>query len=98
MAKDMMQCVGKKVRMLGNLVTIKYVRTVNRDMMHFGCFLDATGEFFDTVHFANSLREYPFKGYGVYLVLGVITEEFGFPSLTVEKMAKMPLQPDPRYD
>jgi DNA polymerase-3 subunit alpha len=97
-ANLMLQNVGKKVRMLGNLVAIKYVRTVNRDMMHFGCFLDASGEFFDTVHFPGSLREYQFKGYGIYLILGMITEEFGFPGLTVEKMAKMPLKVNPRYE
>jgi hypothetical protein len=97
MARDMTKHIGKKVRMLGNLVTIKNVRTVKHEWMHFGTFLDVTGEFFDTVHFPNSLKQYRFRGYGIYLVLGIITEEFGFPSLTVEKMAKMPLMKDPRY-
>jgi DNA polymerase III alpha subunit len=96
MAKDMISHVGKKVRMLGHLVTIKYVRTVKKEWMHFGTFLDATGEFFDTVHFPNSLKNYPFKGQGVYLILGVITQEFDFPSLTVEKMAKLPFKPNPK--
>jgi DNA polymerase-3 subunit alpha len=40
--------------------------------------------------------KYPFRGEGVYLIMGKIVEEFGFPSLEVEKMAKMPLQKDPR--
>ena len=65
--------------------------------MHFGTFLDVTGEFFDTVHFPNSLRNYGFKGPGVYLILGTITEDFGYPGMTVEKMAKLPLVKDPRY-
>jgi error-prone DNA polymerase len=82
---------------MGNLVTIKYVRTVKKEWMHFGCFLDLEGEFFDTVNFPNSLKQYPFKGKGVYLVLGKVVEEFGFPSIEVEKMAKLPFQPDPRY-
>jgi error-prone DNA polymerase len=60
-------------------------------------FLDAKGEFFDSVNFPNSLKKYPFTGRGVYLILGTITEEFDFPSITVEKMAKMPFKPDPRY-
>lgn len=97
-AKDMLSFTGKKVRMVGNLVTIKYVRTVKKEWMHFGTFLDATGEFFDTVHFPNSLKSYPFKGKGIYLIMGVITEEFGFPSLTVEKLARLPLKPDPREE
>jgi DNA polymerase III alpha subunit len=97
MAKDMLKHAGKKVRMVGNLVTIKNVKTVKREWMHFGAFLDAEGEFFDTVHFPRSLKDYPFRGYGVYLILGKIAEEMGFPSLTVEKMAKLPVKEDPRY-
>jgi DNA polymerase-3 subunit alpha len=96
MATDMLQHVGRKVRMVGWLVTIKYVRTVKREMMHFGCFLDVQGNFFDTVHFPNASKAWPFRGSGIYLLLGTITEEFGFPSLTVEKMARMPIKADPR--
>jgi DNA polymerase-3 subunit alpha len=87
---------GQTVKMLGLLVTIKYVRTTKAEIMHFGCFLDPYGEFFDTVHFSDSLKEYPFKGRGVYLLLGKVTTEFGHPSLEIHKMAKMPLQGDPR--
>jgi DNA-directed DNA polymerase III PolC len=97
MAREMLQHVGKKVRMLGNMVTIKYVRTKHKQWMHFGCFLDMEGEFFDVVNFPNSLKKYPYKGQGIYLIYGKITEEFGFPGMTVEKMAKLPYQPDPRY-
>ena len=96
MARDLYSHVGKKVRMVGDLVTIKNVHTVKGEWMHFGCFLDAEGEFFDTVNFPNSLKNYPFRGYGIYLVLGEVTEEFGFPSITVEKMARLPRNPDPR--
>ena len=81
---------------VGHLVTIKYVKTVNKEWMHFGTFLDASGEFFDTVHFPRSLQNYPFKGKGVYLILGEVTQEFDFTSLTVDKLAKLPLKPDPR--
>ena len=96
LTKDMFKNTGKKVRMLGHLVTIKYVRTVKKEMMNFGTFLDFSGEFFDTVHFSNSLKYYPFRGYGVYLLKGKIVEEFGYPSLEIEKMAKLPIQGDPR--
>jgi len=96
LAGDMIRNVGKKVKMVGHLVTIKYVKTVKKEWMHFGTFLDVTGEFFDTVHFPGSLKSYPFKGKGIYLILGVVTEEFDFPSLTVEKLAKLPLMTDPR--
>jgi len=96
MAKNMIGSLGKKVRMLGQLVTIKYVRTVKKEWMHFGTFIDITGHFFDTVHFPDSAKNYPFCGDGIYLVLGKIVEEFGFPSMDVQKMAKMPLKKDPR--
>ena len=95
-AKEMMNHLGKTVRMLGRLVTIKYVRTIRNEIMHFGTFTDVQGEFFDTVHFPPSLKNYPFRGDGVYLILGKVVEEFGFPSLEVEKMAKMPFQANPK--
>ncbi len=95
-AKEMMNHLGKTVRMLGRLVTIKYVRTVRKEIMHFGTFTDVQGELFDTVHFPPSLKNYPFRGDGIYLVLGKVVEEFGFPSLEVEKMAKMPFQANPK--
>ena len=96
LAGDMSQHVGKQVRMMGLLVTIKYVRTVRKEWMHFGTFLDVNGHFFDTVHFPKAVNNYPFRGDGIYLIMGKIVEEFGFPSMEVEKMAKMPLQKDPR--
>ncbi len=96
-AKELIHHVGKMVRMVGNLVTIKYVTTVRNDMMNFGTFLDDEGNFFDTTHFAPSLSRYPFKGRGVYLILGKVVEEFGFPSVEVEKLARLETVPDPRY-
>jgi error-prone DNA polymerase len=96
-AKNLTGNVGRKVRMLGLLVTIKYVRTIKNEIMNFGTFFDEEGEFFDTVHFPPALKQYPFKGKGVYLILGKVVEEFGFPSVEVEKLAKLPLVKDERY-
>ncbi len=93
MACQMLQFVGRRFRMLGKLVTIKYVHTCKGDPMAMATFVDATGEAFDTVHFPQAYKAYPFQGDGVYLLLGVVTEEFGQPSLQVEKMAKMPYKP-----
>jgi len=96
-ARDLVHHIGQTVRMVGNLVTVKYVTTVRRELMHFGTFLDDQGDFFDTVHFPSSLAAYPFKGKGVYLILGRVVEEFGFPSLEVQKLARLEMMPDPRY-
>jgi len=89
--------VGKTVRMVGDYVATKGVRTVRGDIMYFGTFLDHKGDFFDTVNFPPSLKHSPFKSSGVYLIQGKIVEEFGFPSMDVERMAKLSVQTDPRY-
>ncbi len=96
MAGDMMGRKGQTVRMLGWLVSIKQVRTVSKKSMHFGCFADRRGDYFDTVHFPETSARYPFRGNGIYLLLGRVAEEFGHVSLVVGKMAPMPLKPDPR--
>lgn len=96
MAADLPACTGRVVRMTGDLVAIKYVHTVKKEWMHFGCFLDPAGAFFDTVHFPASLKKFPFTGYGVYLIEGKVVEEFGFPSVEVHKLARLPFRPDPR--
>jgi DNA polymerase III alpha subunit len=97
MARDMIKYLGKKVRMVGDLVSLKNVITIKKEWMHFGAFLDMKGDFFDVVNFPDTLKKYPYKGYGVYLILGKVVEEFGFPSIEVEKMAKLPVRSDPRY-
>ncbi|NCD41312.1 MAG: DNA polymerase III subunit alpha [Bacteroidia bacterium] len=96
MSHNLPDFVGKKVRMAGQLVTLKYVKTVKGELMNFGCFLDYHGRFFDTIHFPDRLKYYPFRGKGVYLLLGTVVTEFGSPGLEVEKMALLPLKPDPR--
>ena len=97
MASDMTVINDRKTRMVGHLVTVKYIKTVNNQWMNFGCFIDHEGQFFDTVHFSDSLEKYPFRGSGTYLLQGKIVEDFGFHQMEVEKMAKLPVKPDPRY-
>jgi DNA polymerase-3 subunit alpha len=97
LAGEMLKYTGKRVRMLGNLVTVKNVRTKHSQWMNFGTFLDVEGAFFDVVNFPDTLKRYPYRGNGVYLLYGEITEEMGFPGMTVEKMVRMPYKPDPRY-
>lgn len=96
-ARDLANMEGQTIRMVGNLVHIKYVRTSKNELMNFGTFIDAKGNFFDTTHFSQSLKNYKFKGDGVYLLKGKITKEFGHPTLDVEKMAKLPIKQDKRF-
>lgn len=97
-ARNLIKHVGKVVKLVGLLVNVKYVWTVKKEVMYFGTFIDYKGNFVDTVHFPNCLKQYPFTGDGVYLILGKVVEEFGHPSVEVQKMARLPLQPDPRVD
>ncbi|MCD6013766.1 MAG: polymerase subunit alpha [Flavipsychrobacter sp.] len=94
-ARDLITHLGKSIRMVGDFVTAKYVPT-SRGLMAFGSFLDTEGRFFDTTNFPQSFRQYQFKGKGVYLISGKVVEEFGFPSIEVDKMAKLPIKNDPR--
>ena len=96
-ARELGSNISKTVKLTGVLVAIKYVRTIRGEIMHFGTFLDDEGELFDTVHFPDTSKAYPFRGRGVYLLLGKVVEEFGFPSIEISKMAKLPLKSDPRY-
>ncbi|QQT56163.1 DNA polymerase III subunit alpha [Sphingobacterium multivorum] len=89
---------GKIVRMVGDFVCEKFVKTKRGDLMKFGTFLDAEGRFFDTVHFPQSLAKYPLRGAGIYLVEGKVILEYGCPSVEVIRCAKMPLKPDPRSE
>jgi DNA-directed DNA polymerase III PolC len=97
-AKDFNNYISKLILVYGYLVARKNTRTSGgNQMMNFGTFLDRNGDFIDTVHFPNSARDYPFKGKGVYAMLGKVVEEFGFYSLEVQKMKKMAYVADPRY-
>ncbi|MCU7618499.1 DNA polymerase III subunit alpha [Chryseobacterium sp. PBS4-4] len=96
MAKDLVKHHKKQIKMLAYLISRKHVPT-KRGAMFFGTWIDAEGEYFDTAHFPNCLEEYPFQGGGCYLLLGTVEVDFHFPTITIQKMAKMPFIPDPRY-
>lgn len=96
MAKDLTRFHKKEVKMLAYLIARKHVPT-KRGTMYFGTWIDAEGEYFDTAHFPDNLKDYPFQGGGCYLLLGTVEVDFHFPTITILKMAKMPFIPDPRY-
>lgn len=96
-AKDLVNMHGKTVKMIGYLICIKHVPT-KQGMMNFGTWFDQEGNYYDTTHFAACLKAYPFAGGGVYLIQGRVDVDFSFPSIVVEKMAKLPFIPDPRYE
>ncbi len=96
LVKDFIHLYKKVVKLVGYLISIKHVPT-NNGTMNFGTWIDSEGAYFDSTHWANSLLQYPFQGGGCYLLQGRIDVEYSFPSIVVEKMAKLPFVPDPRY-
>ena len=96
MVENMMDHVGKTVRMVGHFIASKWVRTAKGQTMNFGTFIDVNDQFFDTTHFPPSLVHSPFKGEGTYLLEGRIVAEFGYPSLEVERMDRLAIKADPR--
>ena len=96
MAKDLIKFHKKQVKMLAYLISRKHVPT-KKGTMFFGTWIDVEGNYFDTAHFPDNLKQYPFQGGGCYLLLGIVEVDFHFPTITILKMAKMPFIPDPRY-
>ena len=96
-ARDLFNYHKKIIMVYGYLVTIKSTVTIKKDRMQFGTFLDSEGYFFDTTHFPDTTRRYPFVGRGVYRIKGKVTSDFGFYSLEVIAIQKMGIMSDPRY-
>lgn len=96
MANDLTGLEGRTVRMVGDFVTEKFVRTKRGQVMKFCTWFDADGLFFDTVHFPQTLDKYPIRGAGLYLIEGKVVTDFGCPSIEVARCARMPMKPDPR--
>jgi DNA-directed DNA polymerase III PolC len=95
LAKDLSQYEGQMVKMVGNFICDKTVRTIKNTKMWFGTFIDHTGDFFDTTHFPLHHPIYPFRGKGCYLILGKVVLDFGVPSVEVIKFAKLPIIDNP---
>ncbi|MES2800162.1 MAG: DNA polymerase III subunit alpha [Bacteroidota bacterium] len=87
----------QRIKLVAYLISRKDV-PIKSGMMHFGTWIDSEGFYFDTTHWPTSLVNYPFLGGGCYLLQGVVDVDFGFPTIVVEKMAKLPFIADPRYD
>lgn len=96
MVKDLPKYHKRQVKMLAYLISRKHV-PIEKGTMYFGTWIDAEGQYFDTAHFPDSLSKFPFKEGGIYLLLGTVEIDYHFPTVTITKMAKIPLIPDPRY-
>lgn len=89
LATSLAENFGKTITLLGYFITDKIVPTKNNQTMSFGTFIDAQLNWIDTVHFPDSLRQYPLQGTGFYRITGKVVEDFGFYSLEVIQMKKI---------
>ena len=96
-AKDLKENLGKRITILGKLVTSKNTKTSKGDYMAFSTFLDYNGECFDTVQFPKIKEKFSLNGIGVYWIKGRVTEDLGYYAITTEEIYKVPLLPDPRF-
>lgn len=94
---DMPDFINKQLTLYGYLVTSKRTSTSKGTSMLFGTFLDKQGHWIDTVHFPPVAAKYPFKGIGVYKLVGKVVDEFDFLSLEISQMQRINYIPDPRY-
>jgi DNA-directed DNA polymerase III PolC len=97
LSRQLKEHLGLRITTYGYLVALKHSKTSRGEYMYFGTFYDIEGNCIDTVHFPESGRKYPFRGRGVYQILGVVVEEFGFFSLEVGEMYKLPFMEDVRF-
>ncbi|MBW8685377.1 DNA polymerase III subunit alpha [Chitinophaga rhizophila] len=88
-AADFRQHVGKTVTTLGYLVCTKGIHTSKGIPMSFGTFMDANGDYIDTVHFPEILRKYPFQKGGFYILQGKVTEEYSVFTIEISYMRKI---------
>ncbi len=80
---------GREITLLGYLVTTKPIHTLKGERMFFGTFIDAQGNWIDTVHFPEIAFKYPLSGNGFYRIRGTVIEEYGTYSINVQHMEKV---------
>ncbi len=90
-ARDLILKLGKRVDIVGYIVTTKDTSTKDGNRMHFGTFYDYQGHVFDTVHFPPVAKKYPFRGKGFYRIVGKVVEDFGYPMIETDFMEKLPM-------
>ncbi len=89
---DFEKNVDESLTILGYLVHTKRTKTKGKIEMEmgFGTFMDLDGKFFDTVHFPMVYQQYKFRGKGIYLIRGTVSEDFGHLILETKYMVKVP--------
>jgi DNA polymerase-3 subunit alpha len=88
-AKNIKNYLGKNVTVIGFLITSKPVRTIKQEVMYFHTFIDAAGDWLDTVFFPDATKYYNVTGRGFYEIQGKVIEEFGVFIVDVHQCKKV---------
>ncbi|BAO75796.1 DNA polymerase III subunit alpha [Winogradskyella sp. PG-2] len=96
-ARHLEKLEGKLIIIEGYLITTKNTKTAKGKAMYFGTFLDRDGDFIDTVHFPPIATKYPFRGKGVYKIIGKVMVEFNCVNIEVSELERVAIIEDPRY-
>jgi DNA-directed DNA polymerase III PolC len=91
-SQQLASLLHKRIEITGYLVTTKITYTIKKEIMQFGTFYDIEGNVFDTVHFPQVAKNYPFRGRGFYNLVGKVTEDFGVYAIDVTRMEKIPMK------
>lgn len=82
------QNLNRVVCIAGYFICAKTTKTVHGDYMQFANFVDTEGETFDVTIFPPEAKQYPLTGSGVYMVTGMVVEEFGVYSIELMTLKK----------
>ena len=88
-AADLDKYLGKEVSVLGYLITSKGSTTIKKETMYFHTFIDAAGDWLDTVFFPPTAKYYNVNGKGFYAMKGKVIEEFGVYTVDVKHCKKV---------
>ena len=87
-AIDLDKHLGKEITVLGYLITSKPSRTIHNETMFFHTFIDAKGDWLDTVFFPPTAKRFNVTGKGFYAMKGKVIEEFNVYTVDVQYCQK----------
>ncbi|MEZ5058508.1 MAG: hypothetical protein R2879_15855, partial [Saprospiraceae bacterium] len=94
---EMPKYANKMVHMLAYFICRKTTATKHGERMAFDAWWDIEGDYLNTVIFPKPMKQFPYRGIGVYLLYGKVMEEFGVCNLDIHYMEKIPYVPDTRF-
>ncbi len=88
-ASEIDKHLGEVITVLGYLITSKTSKTVKKENMYFHTFIDADGDWLDTVFFPPTAKYYNVTGKGFYAMKGKVVADFDVCTLEVHQCKKI---------